>query len=203
MGLNPDRAVGDSAFLGVPLGPKPLGAVGAAGSGWTAIEMGLVGMKRRTVLKHDTPVSYITTPDTEALAGGKPIYTFPAGQIIIHEVYGDIGVDIADDTNDGDQPEVGIGVVVATGAVATLGAGASTWEDVWGPHIMASADVIGTPADAGQFVTRPGKVIIAADAHVIYLNIADTWANGAGTADVFIRAVRFIIDWSLVPTEGL
>jgi hypothetical protein len=37
----------------------------------------------------------------------------------------------------------------------------------------------------------------------VYINVADTWSNGAGTADVFLQAARFIIDWSLIPVEGV
>ncbi len=202
MTLNPDRAVGDAAFLGVPLGTKPPGLVGVAESGWTVIEMGS-GMKRRTILKLTTATSFVTTPDTAALADGAKIYTFPAGQIIIHEVYGDIGLEINDATNVADTPEVGLGSVIATGAVATLGAGASTWEDTWGPHIVTGCDVGAAPSDAIQQVSRPGKVIASAGVHAIFLNIADTWSNGGGTADCFVQACRFIIDWTLIPVEGV
>lgn len=202
MGLHPTRAIGDSAFVAVALGTKPPGLVGAVATGFTAFEMGK-GLKHRTIIKLTTPVSVVTTPDTTALADGILVYTFPAGQVIVHEVYGDVGLEIDDATNEPDTPEVGLGSVIATGAVATLGAGASTWEDTWGPHVMTGCDVGATAADAIQKVTRPGKVIASAGVHAIYLNIADTWGNGDGTKDVFLQAARFIIDWTQIPVEGV
>ncbi len=203
VGLHPTQIItGDATYLGYPLGSKPAGVAGTIADDWSGFEMGK-GMKHRTIITLDTALSVVTTPDTAALADGKLLYTFPAGQIIVHEVYGDVSLDCTDSTNESDQPEIGLGTVIATGAVATLGAGAATWENIWGPHVVASVDVLGTPADAGQWVSRPGMVILGGGIHTCYFNIADTWANGAGTEDVTLQAARFIIDWSLIPAEGL
>ncbi len=201
MVLNPTRMVGDATYVGYPLGSKPASAEGTVATGWTGVEMGK-GMRHTTIITLTTAVSIIATPDTEALAGGKLMYTFPAGQIWVHKVYGDVSVDIADDVNDGDQPEVGLGTVVATGAVATLGAGAATWENIWGPHIV-TPDSEDTAATAAQFLSRTGGIILGGGVHTVYFNIADTWANGAGTADVKLHEARFILDWTLIPAEGL
>lgn len=202
MGLYPTRAVADSAFLGVPLGSKPPGLVGTAGTSIAAIELG-DGMTRRTILKVTAPISIVTTPDTAALAGGALIYTFPAGQIIIHEVYGDVGIEINDATNEGDTPEVGLGTVIGAGAIATLGASDPLMEDIWGPHVVTGCDVGAAPTDAIQQVTNPAKILLGAGVHLVHFNMADTWGNGAGTADAFLQAGRFIIDWTLIPAEGL
>ncbi len=201
MALNPPVPVPDS---GMPLafGPAPKGLVGTVATGFTAVEQG-EGTLRRTVIDLTAVTSFVTTPDTAALADGMLMYTFPTGQIWLHRVYGDIALDIDDNANDEDQAEVGLGSVIATGAVATLGAGASTWEDLWGPHIMTGCDAIATPADAIQVVTETNLIIPAANAHTVFLNCADTWANGAGTKDVFIQRARFVLDWTLLPAEGV
>ncbi len=202
MGLNAPIEAGDSGLISVQLAPAPSGLVGAAGAGWTAVEQG-VGTLRRTILDCTIPLSIVTTPDTAALADGVPVYTFPAGQILVHQVYGDIGLEIDDTTNVADTPEVGLGSVIATGAVATLGAGASTWEDTWGPHVVTGCDVGATVADAIQQITVANRIIAGAGVHVLYLNCADTWSNGAGTKDVFVQTCRFVIDWTLLPIEGV
>ncbi len=202
MSLNEPRTIPDTQYTGVPLSPKPRGIVGTVASGFTVMEMG-DDMRHRTIIKLTTALSIVTTPDTAALADGMLIYTFPAGQIIVHEVYGDIGLEINDATNVPDTPEVGLGTVIATGAVATLGAGAATWENIWGPHVVAGCDVGADTSDAGQWVTYPGMVILGAGVKTVYFNVADTWSNGAGTADVFFQAGRFIIDWTVIPAEGL
>ncbi len=203
MSLYPDKAVGDSAFLGVPLGSKPPGAVGTAGTSIAAIEIG-DAMQRRTILKVTAPIAVCSTPNGESLGGGALIYTFPAGQVIVHEVYGDMGLEIDDAALVGDTPEVGLGTVIGTGAIATLGAAVTTMENLWGPHVAAGCDVGAAATDAGQFVSRPGFVILAAAAHLVHFNVADGWAGGGGNdKDVYLNQGRFIIDWSLIPTEGL
>ncbi len=202
MALNPPRVIPDSDFLGVPLGPKPPGLVGTAGTSISAIEQG-DGMVRRTILKVTAPISVCTTPDTAALAGGALIYTFPAGQIVIHEVYGDMGLEIDDSTNIADTPEVGLGTVIGAGAIATLGASVTTMENIWGPHVAAGCDVGADTTDAGQWVTNPAFIILGAAVHTVHFNVADTWGNGAGTKDCYLQAGRFIIDWTLIPAEGL
>ncbi len=202
MALNPTRAIADSAFVGVPLGAKPPGLVGTTGTSIDAIEMG-DGMNRRTILKVTAPIAVVTTPDDESLCDGHLIYTFPAGQIIVHEVYGDVGIEIDDSTNIADTPEVGLGTVIGTGAIATLGAAVTTMENLWGPHVMAGCDVGADTSDAGQWVSRKGFVILGAAVHTVHFNMADVWTNGNGTKDAYLQAGRFIIDWSLIPAEGL
>ena len=202
MALLPSRPIPDTALAAVPVAPLPPGPRGTAGSGWTAVEQG-EGTRRRTILNLTTALSVVTTPDTAALGDGVLAYTFPAGQIIVHQVYGDVGLDINDNANDEDTPEIGLGTTQTTGAVATLGASAATDEDIWGPHVVAGCDVIAVAADAGQFISTKDLIIAGAGAHTVFFNVADTWANGAGTADLFVNTARFVIDWTLLPIEGV
>lgn len=202
MGLHPTRVAPDSTLAPFALGKLARGLVGTVGTSISAVEMG-EGNRRRTILTVTAPISVVTTPDTAALAGGALIYTFPAGQVIVERVYGDFGLDVDDNLNDEDTPEVGLGTLIGSGAVATLGAGDAAMEDIWGPHVAAGCDVIAVAADAGQFVTVPNLIIAGAGAHLVHFNAADTWANGAGTKDVFLQSGRFVIDWTLMPIEGV
>ena len=205
MALLPARTIPDAALAAVPVAALPPGPRGTVGAGWNVVEQG-EGTRRRTILSVTTPLSIITTPDTAALGNGVLAYTFPAGQIIVHRVYGDVGLDIDDNANDEDTPEVALGTTQTTGAVATIGASASTDENIWGPNVVTGCDVIAVAADAIQVISTPGSadlIITGAGAHTVYFNCADTWANGAGTADVFIQSARFVIDWTLLPIEGV
>ncbi len=202
MALLPARAISDTALAAIATEPLPPGLRGVVGTGWNVVEQG-EGTNRRTILSVTTALSVITTPDNESLGDGVLAYTFPAGVIIIHKVYGDVGLDIDDNANDEDTPEVALGTTLTAGAVATIGASASTDEDIWGPNVVAGCDVIATAADAGQWIGSPDLIIPGASAHTVYFNCADAWADGAGTADVFINAARFVIDWTLLPIEGV
>lgn len=177
---------------------------GTAGTGVTAIESGN-GNHRRTELIIAATHVVVTTPTNENLAQGALIYTFPAGQIIVHRVYGDVGLEINDSLLVGDTPEIGLGTAVATGANATLGAAAAgaTAEDMWGPHVVAGCDTGADATDAGQFVSQLEFVMADAGAHLCHLNCADGWTAGAGTADVVLEnPARFIIDWTILPLGG-
>lgn len=204
MAFLPARTIPDTALAAVVTAPLPVGVVGTVGTGWTAVETG-EGTRRRTILNLTAALSVVTTPDAEALADGILIYTFPAGQIIVHQTYGDVGLDIDDNAADEDQPEIGLGFTIAAGANAELGAAASgiEAENIWGPFVAAGCDVIAVAADAGQFLSTPGLIIAGADSHTVFFNVADTWANGSGTDDLFINTGRFVIDWTLLPIEGV
>ncbi len=204
MALIPARTISDTALKAIQTAPLPVGAVGVVGTGWNVVEQG-VGTLRRTILSVTTPLSVVTTPDTAALADGVLAYTFPAGVIIVHEVYGDVGLEIDDANNVGDTPEVGLGFTIAAGANATLGDAATgvEAENMWGPHVMTGCDVGAAATDAIQQISSLNLIIPGATDHTVFFNCADTWGNGAGTKDVFIQAARFVIDWTLLPTEGL
>ena len=131
-------------------------------------------------------------------------HIFKAGQIIVHRVYGDVGLEINDASNVADTPEIGLGTLIASGAVATLGAVGAGAEDLWGPHVVAGCDTGADATDAGQFVSTLEFVIADAAAHLVHLNCADTWGNGAGTANVVLENdARFVIDWTILPLGGI
>lgn len=188
-----------------------LNRAGVAAAGTTAIEYGLGGKKRQTNLFVAAGTVIGAVADTAAMSRGVLLYTFPAGVIVIQDVYGDIGLDVDETNYDEDQPEVGLGTTTKDGsAEATLGASVATTEDIWGPHVAAGCDTNAVAADAGQWVngsgqTAGGVVIAAGGVHTVYLNIADTWANGTGTPDVVVGnpGARFIIEWLDLELEGV
>lgn len=123
-----------------------------------------------------------------SLAFGKLIYTLPDGAQLVDAVYMDIAltgtVNIVADT-----PDVGIGSVIATGAVAVLG-GTSTFEDyITGQTsgAISGANNIEAmqPIIAGINLNTSGKV------KTIHLNVADGWA---GAGDVTVNG-KVVIVW--------
>ena len=114
-----------------------------------------------------------TSGDGAALALGASLYTLPAGDIIIEGcvVRGALTGDISVTT---DTPEFGLGTTVGSGVNATLGAVDADCENVCGPWV--ATNVAGdTPTDGGS--DAQGTYIATAGDHVIYFNVADTWAD--------------------------
>lgn len=110
------------------------------------------------------------------LAFGKAIYMFPAGAQLIEAVYMDIAltgtVNIAADT-----PDVGIGSVIGSGAVAVLG-GTATFED----YLTGQTSGAISGANAIKAIGAGNSGIFAnlpASSKYLHLNVADGWA-GAG-----------------------
>ena len=174
---------------------------GTPGTGVTALESGQ-GTLRKTTLIVAAGHVLVTTPDNESLAQGALIYTFPAGVIIVHRVYGDVGLEINDAANIADTPEIGLGTVIGAGAIAVLNG--TTMEDIWGPHVVAGCDTGADATDAGQFVSVKDFFIANAGVHTVYLNCADAWANnGNDTASVVLENdARFVIEWTHLPLGG-
>ncbi len=187
-------------------------SVGTDGAGVTVKEYliaggdGTTGAMYMTNLFIPAGTSVVTTPDTAALAQGMLLYTFPAGQIIIKRIYGDVGLDIDDAANVADTPEIGLGTAIASGANATLGAAAAgiEAENLWGPIVVAGCDTEADASDADQTLVTDDFFMIGSADHTVFFNVADTWGNGAGTKDVtVVNGARFIIEWLLLPVEGV
>ena len=68
----------------------------------------------------------------------------------------------------------------------------------------AGSDTEADATDAGQFITVSNLIIPGASAHLVHFNVADDWADGAGLEDVLlVNGARFIIEWYLLPIEGV
>ena len=162
---------------------------GTVGTGVTAAESA-AGENHTTILTC-TGIA-MTIGDTAALADGALIYTFPAGPIVVNASSFSLGLTLTTGTPTTDTPEIGLGTVIGTGVVATLGAGAATWENIGGPVVLA--DCAGA---AGVGSLAPGLVIETAGAHTVHINIADTWANVDDTAATVAGTVT--LNWTRVP----
>lgn len=172
-----------------PLTAKNVGAVNSV-TGLTGVEYG-DGVNHVTVLTMDEmPVG---SPVAAAnLAFGKKLYTLPAGAQIVEAVYMDLALE-GTTTIAGDTPDVGIGSVIASGAVAVLG-GNGTFEDyltgqtsgaIDGTHDIEKA----SGATAGALTGI--ALNISTSAKTIHLNVADGWA---GAGDVTATG-RIVLVW--------
>lgn len=167
--------------------------VGTANTGVTAAEYGN-GYMHTTVLTV-SQTDALTTGDNAALADGYLLYTLPAGEIIIDSSYMSMGM-TATTEQIADTPDVGLGTVIGTGAVATLNTTA-TFEDIITGQTAADADGTATVVTAIPTAAVP-FVIATADAHTVHFNVADTWADDTSadlSADI---AGTVVLNWIFV-----
>ena len=124
-----------------------------------------------------------------ALAVGRLIYTFPAGVIRVHSVaVNSLAIQQTGGNVTADTPEIGIGSTIGTGANATLG---TTTDDMLAGVAIADCD--------GTAILRVGTstfTALAAAAHTVHLNIADTWAASGDAALGFAGEV--VITWEFL-----
>lgn len=148
--------------------------VGTAGTNVTAVEYG-DGRSHVTVLTASNVA--LTIGDNANLALGAAVYTLPAGAQVIDYSYLSVAISATDVANQSDTPEVGLGTTVGSGANATLGAVGTGAENIF--EGTAAADCDGTATVATKLPTAGTPLIIASgDSHVVYLNLADGWADG-------------------------
>jgi hypothetical protein len=124
------------------------------------------------------------------LAVGNLIYTFPAGVIRVISAYFDgVAITQSEGNITADTPDVGLGTVIASGAVATLTT--ATFEDILTGQTFADCD--GTAKLAGAASTL---IIAAAGAHTVHLNAADGWAASGDAAATISGDV--VITWEFL-----
>tara|TARA_Y100000034_G_scaffold132026_1_gene194061 strand:- start:2767 stop:3624 length:858 start_codon:yes stop_codon:yes gene_type:complete len=120
----------------------------------------------------------ITVGNSADLGAGVLLYTLPAGNITVHTSYMELAIAGVSATTD--TPDVGLGTVIASGAVTVLG-GTATFEDV--QTGVAADDTNGTAEIAASAAALN---ILTGGAHTIYFNAADGWganADAAGTVN--------------------
>lgn len=155
---------------------------GTANTGVIAAEY-TDGRARTTVLTV-SQVDALTTADAAAIADGYLLYTFPAGALVIDYAYMSLSVHATTEQH-ADTPDVGLGTVIASGAVATLD-GTATFENIITGQTAANASGTATVKTALPTGNIP-FIIAASDAHTLHFNVADTWANDTSadlTADI-------------------
>lgn len=162
---------GDLIALGVTTNSRK---AGTAGTSVTKVEYSGDGVNYTTVLTL-TSVA-ITVGDSATLGVGVLIYTFPAGALIINSSYSSVGLTLSSGTPTNDQPDSGLGTVIAVGVVSNLSTPA-TFEDI--QTGTAAADIAGTALVRflGPTANGDGFLIAAGDAHTVHYNVADAWAD--------------------------
>ncbi len=117
---------------------------------------------------------------------GKLLYTLPAGNVIITRASIALGIEGTGALNAADTPDLGLGTVVATGAVAVL-SGTATFENILTGQTVSACNGTVQLATAASTLT-----IASAAAHTVYLNIADGWAG----IDAGMKATgRVVLEW--------
>lgn len=133
----------------------------------------------------------ITVGSSENLGVGSLLYTLPTGACLIRDAY--MSVAIAGVTTTTDTPDVGLGTVIASGAVVTLD-GTATFENIITGQTASDTNGTATVKGTGPTAGAPLE-ITTGGAHTVYLNAADGWganADAAGTLNgtVVISYIR-------------
>lgn len=163
--------------------------LGTDGTGSTAVETG-DGKQHTTTLTLAGVLPAITGGVNQAV--GLLVYTFPAGAIIINHAYISVGITQSEGNINADQPEIGLGTVIGTGAVAVL---STTLENILTGQVAANCTGTATVKTAIPTASVP-FVIETAAAHTLHLNVADGWAASGDLAATVAGTI--VIDWSFV-----
>ncbi len=135
----------------------------------------------------------LTAVDVPDIAGGADlavgalIYTFPAGEVAVRASGMSVAIQQVDGNITADTPDVGLGTVIGSGAVAVLG-GTATFENILTGQTATDCDGTATVANVATDLS-----IATAGAHTVYLNIADGWA-ASGDANATASGT-VIIHW--------
>lgn len=165
------------------------GTVNSAATGVIKAAIGGSGAVR-TVTLDLTNVLIDAIAETASEAVGVLLYTLPAGACIVRGSYFNLSLVGSEALIDADVPDVGLGTVIGTGAVAVLG-GTSTFEDILTGQTFG---VMSASVPVAKTISLDtGLVIETGDAHTVHLNIAEAWAD----ADTGVYANgRIIIEYT-------
>jgi len=172
----------------VPATVVNVGTIGTA-TGLTVSEYGDGVTHQTKITLAATPVG---TPVAAAnLAIGVLVYTLPAGAIMIEGC--NVSVALADVSVGAlciaDTPNLGVGLLIGSGANATLNAVGATCHNYLAEAAVAGCAALYTDTYLASSVAK--VALTAALAHTVYLNAADGWA-GAGT----IKATgTIVLNW--------
>ena len=156
--------------------------VGTAGTNVVATT---VGSKSYVTTLALSAVSY-TIAGAANEAVGALIFTLPAGAQFVEACYMSVALQ-GGGTVDADTPDIGVGTVIATGAVAVLG-GTATFEDILDGQTATDADGTATVA----LLAPDDTLSVAGDVKAVHLNIADGWAG----ADTVTATGTIVLKWT-------
>jgi len=124
-----------------------------------------------------------TSGDNASLGIGASLFSYPAGAYMVKRVTLNLGITAAISVT-AQTPLVGLGTVIATGAVSVL-SGTPTFQDSLAG--VAVADVAGTKKLYSNTPPTAPLVVATGGVHACFLNVAVAWADvvaaGAVTAD--------------------
>ena len=204
------------AALTLPGATGTVAYITTGGNSLTTTNVGTVTTASTTVAEeHGDAISHFTKltmtnfvvgtgADNASLGIGAKFYTFPAGTIIVRDATLVGGTTLAADVTTG-SPEVGIGTVIASGAVSVL-SGTATFEDIIDGNASATGgDTTGNLTGAAIYKNSDGStrdsVLIkttGGKARDLFLNVAVAWPNSTtGTLAVTFTGV-ITIKWQLV-----
>lgn len=163
--------------------------VGTAGTNCTVAHYG-DGRNMRAVV---TVTNAVLNPVgvSANLGVGYLVYTLPAGSCLIHGAYMSIGLSGVTVTND--TPDLGLGTVIASGAVTTLD-GTATFENILTGQTMTDTNGTATVKAAGPTAGAPLE-ITTAGAHTVYVNLADGWGNNTDASGLLNGTVVIDYTW--------
>ena len=162
--------------------------VGTAGTGVTVVEYG-------TRFWHHTELTLaITLPDIPSgnndFSLGNIIYTLPAGAIVVHSCQMSLGITHSEGNINADQPDGGIGTVIAAGANATLNLTSGA------ENILTGQTFNNCTGTVELKTVQTSLVIETVDAHVVHFNVADAFHTGGDDAATVAGTV--ILEWSVM-----
>ena len=148
--------------------------LGTPNTGVTAIEYG--DARNHLTELVVSQLNALTPGDAGNLRDGYLLYTFPAGSIVLDYAYMSMALQSPSTEQNGDTPELGLGTVIATGVGTTL---TGTAEDILN-GAPRTADCNGTALVKLLMPNAQPFIILAAEPHVVHLNMADGWADDLG-----------------------
>lgn len=184
------QAVLDNLFIGFTEG------AGTVGTGVTAVERKSFDGRRHTTLTL-TDVSLGNGGDGAALAIGALVYTFPAGDIVLH---GEAHITGAFSSTGAytNVLDAGVGSVIGSGVQSVLSGVDAAAEDLIGGTttgaLNAGGALVASQSSTGSI---PNRLIASAAAHTLHINAAGTWTDIAAAAPVlFTGTLEFT--WQVI-----
>lgn len=160
--------------------------VGAVGTAYGTVQEYGSGSFHKTVISLAGALGAIAGGAN--LAVGRLIYTFPAGNIrIFTACLKSVAITQTQGNINADTPVVGLGTVIASGAVALLN-GTATFENILAGQALADCNGTGKIAAVASTLT-----VLSTAAHTVHLNVADGWAASGDTGALISGDV--IITW--------
>ncbi len=192
--FNVTAASGNTSIAGTlaATGALSTGAnLGTPGTGVTAVEIG-DGYNHTTILTVSSVLPAIA--GGAALGVGKLLYTLPAGAEVYKTSYMSMAITQIQGHINADTPKVGLGTVIASGAVAVLN-GTATFMDLITEQTAANCTGTATVKTVGPTAGIP-LVTEAAGSKAVYFNAAATWAASGDAAAILAGTV--VIQWQFM-----